>query len=75
MTKSIREFTGRAGNIEIRKADDGNDRPYEVWFEDFCILGDGDSALEALHDAWRHTGDIMALISEATLSVAAGAGD
>jgi len=67
----MREFQGKAGRIFIEKAGYDDRKAYEVWFEDLCILGDGDSELDALNEAWRHTGDILALISEATLSVSA----
>jgi hypothetical protein len=73
VTKSISEFSGEAGTVYIRQAGEGNDRPYEVWFEDFCILGDGDSRLEALRDAQRHTRDILALIVEAEMKITEGA--
>jgi hypothetical protein len=72
----MREFTGKAGNIYIQKCrNPKDDHLYEVWFEDFCIMGNGDSELEALRDASRYTGDILALISEAILSVGPSAGD
>jgi hypothetical protein len=67
------EFKGEAGTIYIEQARPGDNHRYEVWFETFCILGEGDSELEALNDAWRHTGNIMALIAEARLKVAATA--
>lgn len=40
-----------------------------MWFESFCILGLGHTELEALDDAWRHTGNIMVLVSEARIKV------
>jgi len=66
------EFKGKAGWIYIEKAHDVDegDNQFEVWFEDFCILGLGKTELDALNDAWSHTGDIMVLISEARLKVA-----
>jgi len=67
VNRTIREFEGKAGNICITRESDIC--PFEVWFEDFCILGDGNSELEALNNAWSYTGDIMALISEARLKI------
>jgi hypothetical protein len=71
------EFKGRAGTIYIEKSDVLSNvdlKPvraeYEVWFEDFCILGTGDTEVKALDDAWRHTGDIMALIADARIQTA-----
>lgn len=81
MTKSISEFIGKAGNIYVEKAAEGNDHPYEVWFEGLCILGDGDSEIEALKSAARHTADISALLQEAiaktesAIGVGASAGE
>lgn len=65
MSKTISEFSGKAGNIYIEEVDDDDDRPYQVWFEDFCIIGKGDTELEALNDAVAHVGDISRLVSEA----------
>ena len=50
MTKS-REFKGEAGCIYIEVAQPGDNHRYEVWFETFCILGEGNSEIEALGDA------------------------
>lgn len=73
MSKTINQFRGKAGTIYIQKADpdeiDEGGREVEIWFESFCILGLGGTVLEALNDAWSHTGDIMMLISEARLKV------
>jgi len=71
MSESVSEFTGKAGNIYVEKEPDRNDHPYVVWFEDLVILGHGNSELEALNDAWSHTGDIMVLISEARIKTIA----
>jgi hypothetical protein len=73
-TKS-REFKGEAGRIYVEESQPGDDHRYEVRFETLCILGEGNSEIEALQDAWRHTGNIMVLISEALLSVAISAGE
>jgi len=63
------EYTGNAGTIYTRKADESEPR-YEVWFEDFCELGAGPTEAEALEDAGRNTADILALISEAAVKAA-----
>jgi hypothetical protein len=67
------EFKGKAGTIYVNASRDGNNErvngDFEVWFEDFCILGQGKSEIEALDDAWRHTGDIMALIADARIQM------
>lgn len=70
------EFKGKAGTIYVEK-DDSNEKPYEVWFEDFCILGVGDSQQEALRDAVGHVRDIGTLVSEALkqAQAAVGSGD
>ena len=73
MSETLHEFKGKAGRIYIQRADDSEmdegGRRMEVWFEDFCILRLGHTEVEALDDAWSHTGDIMALISEARLKL------
>ena len=69
MSKSSKEFHGDAGTIYIEQAQPGDNHRYEVWFETFCILGEGDSELTALNEAWRHTGNILALIAEARLTI------
>lgn len=58
------DFNGPPGNIFTEYHPD-DDKPWEVWFEDFCILGTGDLEIEALTDAARHTQDIVTLINEA----------
>ena len=64
------EFRGKAGRIFIEQADTEVDsHRFEVWFEDFCILGMGNSELEALNNAWTHTGNIMALIAAARIQL------
>lgn len=73
VTKPISEFKGKAGRIYVEKADDVDERHYEVSFEDLCILGTGNSELEALEDAVRHVADISTLVSEAIVSVSIAA--
>lgn len=72
MTKSINEFKGKAGRIYVEKAGYDDRKPYEVWFEDLCILGDGDSEIEALRNAARHAADISILIAEALVTMESG---
>lgn len=64
------EYTGKAGHIYVEKSGDGQNDGYEVWFEDFCILGEGSSALEALKNAVVQTVDIVKLITEAAIDTA-----
>lgn len=64
------EFTGQAGTIYVEKAGDKPTDGYEVWFEDFCILGKGNSELEALENAGRQTIDILELIVRGMREVA-----
>lgn len=56
------QFKGRAGTIYLEESDDGE---CDVWFEDFCIIGQGKSRDEALKDAVRHLIDIGELVSAA----------
>lgn len=53
---------GKAGSIYIESSDDGE---CDVWFEDFCIIGQGKSRVEALQDAARHLVDIGELVKTA----------
>lgn len=59
------EFKGKAGVIYTEYADTVDGFQWQVWFEDFCIIGTGNTELKALGDAERHVSDISALISEA----------
>lgn len=65
------EFKGEAGTIYIERSKDSDEKPFEVWFEDFCILGCGDTDLEALYGAAQHVRDISALIGEAIVKIGA----
>ncbi len=71
MSEISKDFGGTAGTLYLIKRSDID--PWEVWFEDFYMLGDGNSELHALNNAWSNAGDIMALISEARLKVIAAA--
>ena len=58
-----KEYTGEAGTIYVEEPDDGSTRDdYEVWFEDFCIIGTGKTESEALQSAAIHTGRLSTLI-------------
>ena len=75
MSKTIRKYSGKTETIYIQYADEdevdeGGPR-FEVWL-DRKILGLGHTELEALQVAWRNTGDILLLISEATISASSG---
>ena len=60
------EYKNQAGTIYVEQ-DNSNDKPFEVWFEDFCIIGTGNSEREALEDAERHLADINTLVKQALL--------
>lgn len=63
------EFSGEAGTIYVSKSKDSDEKPWEVWFEDFCILGTGDSEIEALQDAKRQAESITQLVSNAIVGI------
>jgi hypothetical protein len=63
-----REFTGKAGTIYLSKfKHEGN--PWQVWFEDFRIIGDGKSQREVLQDALLQAEGISALVSSALVTL------
>lgn len=62
------EFSGKAGTVYIEKVK-ASDREYEVWFEDFCILGTGNTEIEALQHAKRHAEDIVRLVGNAIVEI------
>lgn len=55
-----RQFNGEVGTISIAK----KDGQYEVWFEDFNIMGQGDSEVEALQEAALHAAQLSLLITK-----------
>lgn len=63
------EFKGKAGTIYIEKVK-ASDREYEVWLEDFCILGTGNTELEALQNAGQQAVNILEIIVRAMPEVA-----
>lgn len=64
MSKSS-EFKGKAGTIYVEKGGHDDREPYEVWFEDFCIIGTGHSEIVALNDTLRHVADMAELVADA----------
>jgi hypothetical protein len=64
VNKTILELHGDAGNVYITRDSDMD--PFEVWFEDFCILGQGSSQLAALQDAALHVAQLALLLTVAT---------
>lgn len=58
-----REVEGKIGTLYIRR--DKASREYEVWFEDFHIIGQGPSEIEALRDAKRMTMEMTELVESA----------
>jgi hypothetical protein len=73
----VSEYKGKAGRIYTEVVDDDDidegGKKWEVWFEDFCILGLGHTEQEVLEDAIRHTEDLSTLISEALVSLSVAA--
>jgi hypothetical protein len=63
------EYSGKAGTIYVNVSRNNTpvNRCFEVWYEDFCELGSGATEVEALHNAFANTADILILISEATI--------
>lgn len=63
MTRAIHEFHGDVGGVYITR--DSDIDPFEVWFEDFYILGKGSSVPSALQDAALHAAQLSLLIATA----------
>lgn len=59
------EYTGECGTIYITETRRSETYAYEVWFEDFHIIGQGHTELEALRDAALHAAQLSALIASA----------
>lgn len=62
------KFKGDVGTIYTQETDDA-DKRWQVWFEDFNIIGLGNTELEALRDAERVTGEMNALVKQAIAEV------
>lgn len=77
------EFRGDVGTIYTNKSDTSDLGRWEAWFEDFNIIGQGNTELEAMHDAARMTLGMHVLVISAitklerdsTVSTTAGTGD
>ena len=65
------EFKGAAGTIYINDKPNSADAMYDVWFEDFCILGQGRTKIDALRDAARQVAQMATLIAEAVVITSA----
>ena len=59
-----REFKGRAGTLYLHETHD-DDQKWDVWFEDFCIIGCGNTPAAAMDDAVRHAANISKLAKQA----------
>lgn len=57
-------FRGEAGNLYTEPPDETDDQ-WNVWFEDFVILGTGKTEMEALRDALQQTLAINQLVGSA----------
>lgn len=64
------EFTGEVGTIYTNKSDSCDLGRWEAWFEDFNIIGQGNTELEALHDAERMTLGMNTLVKQAISELA-----
>lgn len=63
------EFKGDAGTIYTNKSDTPDLGRWEAWFEDFHIIGQGNTELEALQDAERMTQGMNLLVKEAITKI------
>lgn len=66
------EYKGEAGTIYTEYADSTDGYRWEAWFEDFHIIGTGDSERSALEDAVRFTEQLGTLTKEALAKVIIG---
>jgi hypothetical protein len=57
------EFTGKAGRMYLNG---GADQEWELWFEDFCILGTGNTPHEALENALAQTAQMLSQVAIAS---------
>lgn len=63
MSKPVRQIQGEAGILYVEY--DQHVPEYYVWFEDFHIIGQGPSEIEALQDAERMTIKMTELVRSA----------
>lgn len=66
------EFSGDAGTIYVTEAEHVDNHRYDVWFEEFHIIGQGNSEIEALRDAAVYAKELLELITSALASYAPG---
>ncbi len=66
MRKSIKQFKGHGHTLNVEQTDDVDipDGQIEIWFEDFCILGFGETVAGALANAREWLREIDALVVE-----------
>jgi hypothetical protein len=63
------KYKSDVGTIYVTETK-GADDPWDVWFEDFHIIGQGKSEIEALQDAARYTAGLSLLIATSLASCA-----
>lgn len=68
------EYKGEVGTIYFQRAKDVEGKEYEVWFEDFNIIGLGKTKMEALKDAAEFAVDLGKLVESAMAQEAASGG-
>lgn len=62
------KFKGDVGTIYTEETED-SDKRWQAWYEDFNIIGLGNTELEALRDAERVTGEMNQLCKNAILEL------
>ena len=67
VNKTIHEFRDDVGSVYVTR--DSDIDPFEVWFEDFYILGKGNTVPEALADAALYASQLLLLIATAMIRV------
>ena len=63
------EFKGDVGTIYTNRSDTSDLGRWEAWFEDFHIIGQGNTELEALQDAERMAQGMNLLVKEAITKI------
>lgn len=66
-------YRGKAGTIYLERSEQAGSQ-WDVWFEDFHIIGAGTSRIEALKDAIRFLGEVDELVKTA-IATEEAAGD
>jgi hypothetical protein len=62
------EHKGDAGTIYVTEAERSDSHRYDVWYEDFHIIGQGGSEIEALQDAAVYAKQLLELVDSALAS-------